>query len=221
MEYDKLIDLIVSEVYNKINQLPSIQKSSNKKAVVFWADDLVPYDILKNIYDIVPYTQEVKECDIIIVSKLCLRGLYNLAQGNSVSEEERFILKMLMRGKKVYVLNEGMEYKKYKMTAPKMLYNKYIKCEEDLKGFGVKIIKEPSEVITDEPDNEMLPLKCETDAMVVEKEFQIRNKKVISEVDLRKPRLGQLTTIVIDKNSIITPLANDFIRINHLKIKRM
>ncbi|MBH9750468.1 ethanolamine utilization protein, partial [Clostridioides difficile] len=53
-------------------------------------------------------------------SRLCMRGLSNIALGNSTSDEERFILKMIMKGKEVYVLDEGIEYKKYKDTAPNL-----------------------------------------------------------------------------------------------------
>ncbi|MHC1748733.1 MAG: hypothetical protein AB9856_10265 [Cellulosilyticaceae bacterium] len=228
MDYDKLIDLIVNEVYNKIKELPSIEKVPAKKAVVFWDDALEKYSLLENAYEVIPYKQEVRECDIIIISKLCLRGLYNLSQGSNVSDEERFILKMIMKGKKVYALNDGIEYKRYKATAPKTLYNKYIKCEDELKGFGVRIINDIAEIITDTKTVVSEIVSSETASQdyvitepIAEREFEIRNKKLISESDLRKPKLGQVTTVVIDKKSIITPLANDFIRMNHLKVKRV
>ena len=51
--------------------------------------------------------------------------------------------------------------------------------------------------------------------------FEIRNKKLISEMDLRKPFMNGMKSVVIDKKSIITPLANDFIRIHNLKVKRV
>ncbi|HCO74874.1 MAG TPA: hypothetical protein DIT16_08485 [Clostridium sp.] len=54
-----------------------------------------------------------------------------------------------------------------------------------------------------------------------EMSFEIRNKKLISEMDLRKPFMNGMKSVVIDKKSIITPLANDFIRIHNLKVKRV
>lgn len=226
MDYEKLIDFIVGEVYKRLNQLPETTTTQRKKAVAFWEKDLTKYHVLHKEYEIIAYDQQLKECDIVILSRLCLRGLYNLSQGSCVSQEEGFILKMMMQGKKVYLLNDGIAYRRYKASAPKDLYNKYVKYEEELVGFGVRIINDLTEIITEtkvplqgaHPSKEVQEMAVEEQ---IEKAYDIKHKKLISEADLRKIKYSGVTTIIVDQKSIITPLANDFIRTNHLEVKRV
>jgi ethanolamine utilization protein len=183
--------------------------------------------MLNNEFDILYFDKDLRDCEILIVSKLCMRGLCNLALGNSTSDEERFILKMLMKGKKVYILDEGIEYKKYKETAPKSLYNKYLAYEDELKKFGVEIIKDLDCIISKKnnfPQSEEIKKEeSKKEIFKIDDEFSLdlRNKKLISESDLRKPQMNGVKNIIANKKSIVTPLATDFIRIHHLKLKRM
>ncbi|HAT4807034.1 TPA: ethanolamine utilization protein, partial [Clostridioides difficile] len=57
----------------------------------------------------------------------------------------------------------------------------------------------------------------------IDNEFSLdlRNKKLISEADLRKPTINGVKNILVNKKSIITPLAVDFMRIHHLKLKKL
>jgi ethanolamine utilization protein len=218
VNYDNIVNLIVEEIYKKLNNNEVTNKA---KAVLLWEDNKAKFDMLNNEFDILHFDKDLRDCEILIVSKLCMRGLCNLALGNSTSDEERFILKMLMKGKKVYILDEGIEYKRYKETAPKALYNKYLAYEEELKKFGVEIIKDIS-FITSQNKYTVGKVEIKKDVFKVNDEFSLdlRNKKLISECDLRKPQINGVKTIIVDKKSIVTPLATDFIRIHHLKLKR-
>lgn len=241
MNYDNLIDLIMEEIYKKINN-DELKVSNKPKAVIVFEQDISKFNVLKDELEIVEFDKSVKECEIVIVSKLCMRGLSNLALGNSTSEEERFILKMIMKGKKVYVLDEGIEYKKYKNTAPKALYKKFISFEDEICKFGVEIIKDLNTVaksklstqsgissdIGFESENKQSLNKdsislINTENTNIDNEFSLdlRNKKLISEADLRKPTINGVKNILVNKKSIITPLAVDFMRIHHLKLKKM
>lgn len=226
MNYDNLVDLIVKEIYKKIEE-QALTMENKKKAVVLWDEDTKKYEgILGEDYSLTAYNSSVNECEAIIVSKLCLRGLANIASGISVSEEERFILKMLMMGKKVYIIEEGIEYRKYKSTSPAVLYNKYASFEEDIKKFGVNVIALNSKVKEEKQVIESTTLKQEVvlkEECLEEQEggtFEIRRKRLITESDLRKPFMNGMKTVIVDKGSIITPLAADFIRIHHLKLKK-
>ncbi|MBY2477994.1 TIGR02536 family ethanolamine utilization protein [Clostridioides difficile] len=241
MNYDNLIDLIMEEIYKKINS-DELKVSNKPKAVIVFEQDISKFNLLKDELEIVEFDKSVKECEIVIVSKLCMRGLSNLALGNSTSEEERFILKMIMKGKKVYVLDEGIEYKKYKNTAPKALYKKFISFEDEICKFGVEIIKDlntvaKSKLSTQSGISSAIGLESEntqtlnknsislinTENTNIDNEFSLdlRNKKLISEADLRKPTINGVKNILVNKKSIITPLAVDFMRIHHLKLKKM
>ena len=81
------------------------------------------------------------EADIAIVSKLSIKSMANIATLTSINEEENFIINMLLAGKKVYVLESGLEYRKYKNTAPRALYNKYLSFEKELEVYGIDVIE--------------------------------------------------------------------------------
>lgn len=241
MNYDNLVDLITEEIYKKINS-NEIKISNKPKAVIVFEQDNNKFNLLKDEFEIVEFDKSIRECEIVIVSRLCMRGLSNIALGNSTSDEERFILKMIMKGKKVYVLDEGIEYKKYKDTAPKALYKKFMSFEDEICKFGVEIIKDLN-VITKNKlnikkelestrgskkedtkvlDKDVLNL-ISVESVKIDNEFSLdlRNKKLISEADLRKPTINGVKNILVNKKSIITPLAVDFMRIHHLKLKKL
>ena len=231
MNYDKLVDLIIEEIYKKINN-DELKVSNKPKAVTVFEQDNSKFNLLRDEFEILEFNKSIKECEVVIVSKLCMRGLSNLALGNSTSDEERFILKMLMKGKKVYVLDEGIEYKRYKDTAPKALYKKFISFEDEICKFGVEIIKDLNTIAksklsiqsetTETLNKDTISLiNTENTKIVNEFSLDLRNKKLISEADLRKPTINGVKNILVNKKSIITPLAVDFMRIHHLELKKM
>lgn len=235
MDYDTLVNLIVEEIYKKINS-EEFKRVSKPKAVVLW-DDVSKFDLLKDEYEVLDFNKNIKDTDILIVSKLCMRGLSNLALGNSTSDEERFILKMLMKGRKVYILDEGIEYKRYKETAPKTLYKKYISYEDEIKTFGVEIVKDIRNItLNSKQDSKRLNLKdkdlekeqeivnlqeINSQLMIDEQSLDLRNKKLISESDLRKPAINGAKNVLVNKKSIVTPLAMDFMRIHRINLKKI
>lgn len=238
MNYDNLVNLIVEEIYKKLNVGESI--SSNKpKAVTIFEENSNKFDLLKDEFEIVGFDKSIRDCEVVIVSKLCIRGLSNLALGNSTSEEERFILKMIMKGRKVYILDEGIEYKRYKETAPKALYKKFMSFEDEICKFGVDIVKDLKTISNNNQSKKKesinnLELRKEniktlntdekkSSSIEIDDEFSLdlRNKKLISEADLRKPIINGVKNVLVNKQTIITPLATDFLKIHHIKLKRM
>lgn len=228
MNYDKLVDLIVKEVYKKLEETnKNIVK--HKIAVIIGDVELDPITKfnLDEEYTVTSYNEEQLEADIAIVSTLSIKSMANIATLTGINEEENFIINMLLAGKKVYVLENGLEYRKYKNTAPRALYNKYLSFERELKVYGIDIV-EFIEKVEDKTTRKEEYKKIEDISILEtsnfiseEMSFEIRNKKLISEMDLRKPFMNGMKSVVIDKKSIITPLANDFIRIHNLKVKRV
>lgn len=221
MEYDNLVNLIVEEIYNKIRESPR-NNNTRKKAVVMQKDNIEKYyEILGNEYDLVSYDESIKDCDVLIVPRLCLRGMGNLANLTCSTKEEHFIIKVLMNGKKVYIMEDGMYYKKYKNTAPKQLYNKYLDFERQLISYGIEILSSSfNNTYGVEDDKYQNNIKDINSKISMSKSSEITNKKLISEADIRKQYISGSRTIVIDSKSIVTPLARDFIRNNHIEIMR-
>ncbi|GAA0776269.1 TIGR02536 family ethanolamine utilization protein [Clostridium subterminale] len=228
MNYDKLVDLIVKEVYKKLEET-NRKNIRHKTAVVIGDVELDPITKanLNEEYRMIYYGEEALEADIAVVSRLSIKSMANIATLTGINEEENFIINMLLAGKRVYVLENGLEYRKYKNTAPRALYNKYLSFEKELKVYGIDIV-EAIEKVEDKTTRKEEYKKVEevsiletSNSISEEMSFEIRNKKLISEMDLRKPFMNGMKSVVIDKKSIITPLANDFIRIHNLKVKRV
>lgn len=225
MDYDKLIEFIVDEIYKKLENKDIKENNDLPKCVLMWERDEEKYKFLNDKFKVLNFNKDIKDCDVLVISRLCLRGLCNLAMGNSVSDEERFILKMIMSGKKVYVMEDGLEYKRYKQTAPKTLYNKYLNFEKEIKSYGVEIINNPKSILNETKVNYKEEyVKDNTEIKVnvnlTENTLDLRSKKLISESDLRKPQINGIDKILLGKRSLVTPLANDFIRIHNLKVDK-
>ncbi|RDC51183.1 ethanolamine utilization protein [Acinetobacter sp. RIT592] len=225
MDYDKLIEFIVDEIYKKLENQGVKENNDLPKCVLMWERDEDKYKFLNDKFKVLNYNKDIKDCDVLVISRLCLRGLCNLAMGNSVSDEERFILKMIMSGKKVYVMEDGLEYKRYKQTEPKTLYNKYLNFEKEIKSYGVEIINNPKSILNEVKINYKAEYakdntEIKVNVNLTENTLDLRSKKLISESDLRKPQINGIDKILLGKKSIITPLANDFIRIHNLKLDK-
>lgn len=218
MEYDNLVNLIVEELYKKLKETPNIN-DRRKKAVIMQKDSVEKYyEILGAEYNLISYDEAIKDCDVVIVPKLCLKRMGNLANLTCSTKEEHFIIKMLMSGRKVYIIEDGMYYKKYKNTAPKQLYNKYLDFEKQLTNYGIEILS--NSFNNTYKLEEAQPINNVPNIVNIDKSAEITNKKLITESDIRKHYIKGSRVIVIDSKSILTPLAKDFIRINHIEIMR-
>lgn len=210
MDINHLIELVYEEITNKLKQQEE-QKKSVCVISKIRAQDLDR--ILKDRYEIVYFSKEVeeKEFEKIIIPHLSISVMANLANGLGPTCEEAFILSTLLKGKKVIVLREGVEYYSYKHSSPALLYKVYEEYEKKLRGFGItfEYCYESIEGTKNCPDEEISSPSRETYRLA---------KKVISESDLQKLYIQNIKEITVEKKSIITPLARDFIRTHQLKI---
>lgn len=207
MEYDKLVNLIVEEVLKKIDNL-STSTSNKPLAIIFNEVDLNQYlKLYSSQYDVKVFDENIRECELVIITRLCLRGMANLAHLISSTSEESFIVKMLMKGKKICIVEEGLSYKRYKGTAPKQIYSKYLEFEKILKNYGIEFISNSVNININKNKND----KNEEKSIII-------HKKLISESDIRKQYISGTKVIFIDSKSIITPLAEDYIKMNHIEI---
>ncbi|MDT2247092.1 hypothetical protein P7H16_09275 [Paenibacillus larvae] len=94
-------------------------------------------------YDVQYYDESLRDCDLIIIPKLCIQLLSNLANGISAGNRERFVLTMLLKGKRVIALDEGLLYRKYKSAAPVLLYKLYAGFADKLENYGIRIVQTP------------------------------------------------------------------------------
>lgn len=209
MEYDKLVKLIVDEVLKRIDEKAVGESHGDKKTVViFDKDDMHKYsNFLEAQYEAILFNENIRDCNAVLISRLCLRGMGNLANLICSTEEENFIIKMLMKGRKIYIAEEGLLYKKYKNSAPKQVYNKYLEFEDTLKKYGFEVISNAINMsrVNNTDDEKFISI----------------SKKLITEADIKKNYIAESKVVFIEDKSIITPLAKDYIQTNHIEIKRI
>ncbi|WIF95531.1 hypothetical protein [Caminicella sporogenes] len=230
MNTDKLISIITEEVLKRITVL-SLQNSKDKSKSILILDSISnknSYDEIiskwKDIKFLDDYCHEegVDLFDYIIVPKLSSKDLVGIAIGDIRSDVSEIIIDGVFKGKKVIVFEEGISYRKFKNTANKNFFNMFKGYEEKIISFGIEIVRKKD--LTECLDNGYCKseneISNETNKVLEEiiKEAVI-TKKVISEKDIENLWNKGYKTIAIDKKSIITPLAKDFIRTNQINIK--
>ena len=219
MDFERLVEAVYQELACKLKQ------DKKQGSVCVLSHNRVPEleRIFKGSSDIVYFSKEnYLEHDpykMVLIPRLTVTMLANLANGIGTTVEEQFILYQLLQGQKVIVLQNGVEHREYKKQSPALLYKVYEEYEKKLKGFGVfflysnELLKEPKQLEEEKPEQlteQELKVPCKKSSKIT--------KRVISEADLQKIHLQNIKEITISDKSIITPLAKDFIRTHHLVI---
>lgn len=221
LDKEAFIQAVTEEVYKRLQQRQTVLATpAVKQQAVLLSTEPVPEleNILNAHYDVKYYDESLRDCELVVIPKICIQLLSNLANAISTGNRERFLLTMLLKGKKVVALEEGLAYRKYKPTAPVLLYKQYDGYADKLRGYGIRIVSA----------KELLPVCLETGgAADVHKELQtapsgseVLSRKVITEAELKKYHLQSIKEIVVDRNSIITPLAQDYLRMQQMHIHR-
>ncbi|MBN6206688.1 hypothetical protein JYK21_09485 [Ralstonia pickettii] len=198
MDVEKIVDKVFKEVVKQL------QTEKCEQAIVIGS--LKENNPCCAEYECIPFSEAAREKDtkLAIITELPNKMLANLANGYSTTEEEEYVLRYLLQGKEVIALKDGVEFFSYKNTAPKALYNTYLAYFNKLQEYGISFVT----------GNERISPKRS-----LSNQGEI-NKKIITEMDLQKQFLKEVSCILIPRNSIITPLAEDYIRKHRMKIQR-
>lgn len=233
MEIEKLVDMVTKEVMMRIER--DINDSAMDKAKVLVIGSCekeitMITDLLENKYEVCIYDKSdinMKNYNHIIVANLCNKGLSSLALGLCNDNVQAFLIEALFNGKKVYVLKEGIEYRKYSTNANSELYNLYNQYECKIMSYGVVLVSETSLIQSmksgatfNEQVVQALPLIESTNNVQSHQVVEISNKKLITESDLKKLYMNGIKEVTIIHKAILTPLAQDFVRIKQLKLNR-
>lgn len=205
------IEEVVEELYKRL-QINGC--SNNKKVLILFGEvpstDLMP---LANIYDVIPYKEDVINFDAIVIGTMTIDMLGCLATGCCHRQDELFILKALLKEKAVYVIDSGMEYKQYKESSYKNLYSLYSNYENKLMQYGMKSITNILELLNE--------VKTEQITTNMAMDVDLTYKNLILESDLSKVCRKGFTSITIKDRCIITPLALDYMNDHYIKINKV
>lgn len=233
---EDMIKKITSEVIARIKktETENCNKSRRKILVLEKKDKLCP-DLLLHLTDkgcIIECIDDFNDIDVydaIVLQGIDNTEIVNLSLGAGNSLKEKIVIEGLLRGKKVYSIDSGTEYRKYADTANKAFYSLFKSYEEKLKSYGISFIglKELSErIISSEEKFSNIELKNEVvygdDAVKgteSKKYYDLSDNKLLTEVKLKDTVKNRNMGIMVSKKTIITPAAMDFLKKNKLYIK--
>lgn len=223
MNPDVALETLVRQVTEEVQKRLRNRIPAQRPHLVILAPQPLPEleAILGAQFAISYYREGVSDCDLVLIPEICLRLLGNLANGLSTTSREQFVFTMLLAGKKVFALEEGFLHRQYKQTAPFRLYKMYENYAEIMHQHGICIV----------PASGLLPglLRDERPAAAGEKTEpvsatgqlpEVLTKKVITEADLKKYYLNHITEIVIEQQSLLTPLAHDYLKAQQMTVRR-
>ncbi len=85
---------------------------------------------------------ELEERDgALVITRLPVEQMGALALGLALSDQEERVYRALLEGKKVKVLETGLEYKEYRKTAPLGVYQKFTSLERELREMGICVVR--------------------------------------------------------------------------------
>ncbi|WP_164971370.1 TIGR02536 family ethanolamine utilization protein [Clostridium tetani] len=239
MDKDKLIELITKEVMKRIkltmeenNRKEENHKNNKTILILENSKDLCPIvkknlDENKILVDSIDNIKDIETYEFILIQNLSNNELINISKGYSNSDKEKAIINILLRGKNIYALEKGLEYKNYENTSPRALLEVFKGYKNNLTSFGITFTS-LRDLITSIKSNKELKEVCPIEKLESKLEDKSQNnkcirktidKKLISEMDIKNIEKEGIKEITISKKSIVTPLAKDFARVNNINIK--
>lgn len=209
MDEKVLIEEVIRELKRKIGQ-DFMKKDTGRSAMVLGVLPQSEEKALKAAYQIVPFS-EAESCDIYVLAQLPIKLMADLVLGIPSEPQAACILRALLEGKRVYLLESGLEYRRYKETAYKTLYHLYQEYEAAVKRYGIELISYTSEIAKEN----RIQSRAEAEDFV-----DLSSLRLLRESDLIKVRGTGSITVLLGQNTIITPLARDYIANHNLAVIR-
>lgn len=177
-----------------------------------------------NLDDLEPYR-------VFVLTRMSCTGLAQLALGfdEGCAWESRLALAGLMRGAKVFALEEGLAWRAHQATASKNLVRYYTECEKTVQSYGLRLISEAelpgaikalrwgsSAPAPDDsrPRTALSPVPAEAPAAVK----PMAMKKVLTESDVAELCREGAGSLAIPAGTIITPLALDYLNAHKVTV---
>lgn len=159
-----------------------------------------------------------KSYDLVLIETMPIPMMVNLALGNYMSLEEQLIIEALLCSKPVYLLDSGLEYRRFKQPTYNALFAQYEEYEKRLLQLGIRKVTHLGEIGVER--GEIDKYNRQLDAVNTNKitTIDLSYKKLLLESDLLKLHTKGKVAIKIDKSCIVTPLAGDFIKSHDINL---
>lgn len=222
MQNEELIEYITREVLKKLEG--KVADSSREKLLLTEAVGLNLSAKLKLKYEISVFEELEKKIDLaefknLIITKLDTKLLIEVAELIQINRQAELILNLLFQAKKVYLIREGISYYQYQSQCTKILYDKIMAAERKLKSFGIEFLTAAElerKLNSNFSAAELSFKKTGTDS---ESQYFLLDKKLIDYSTVKKLYERNCNKIEIPLKSIVTALAEDFIKDKDIKFK--
>lgn len=78
----------------------------------------------------------------LVITWLPVEQMGLLALGAALCGEAERVLQALLAGRRVRMLESGLEYKRYRKTAPLGVFQKFVGLERELREMGIGVIRD-------------------------------------------------------------------------------
>ena len=211
---DKIVDLITDRLMDKL-QVESY-KSSVFVIGAFDTPDILDregYQVVKNS----------SSADIILVESIGFDAMLRIASLCPLTEDEAVVIKSLLKGKKVLVLNESFDFHQYKQTSKALLFQDLQEQYEKLIRYGVQFYKKEELVSILEESTESTGGENNKPVQDVTKNSStpktVEKVGLLTEKKLIEMNLSDNDSIRLKKGMIVTALAKDYLKRHNINIE--
>ncbi len=213
-----------------------LENRSGKRLLLMGETTPEEAEVLKNSYAI---EHDLKACgwDILLITQLSTETMAYAAHGISGNEEASCLLRGLLEGRKIFLLQRGVSFRNYRESAAKNLYSMYLNQEDTLRNLGVEMISHVSDMenntraapgIFSNGKGRTVPgvfaARAENKEGVLPEKagryLDFSCLRLLREADLSGARNMGTAFIRLGRDTIITPLAMDFIKNHSLSVIR-
>lgn len=161
------------------------------------------------------------EWDMLLITRLSPETMAYGAHGISGNPEAASLLRGLLEGKRVFLLQRGLIYRGYRESASKNLYSLYLQQEDTLRNLGVQVIEQVPDLEQFLRMSPGIPQRIQDGLAGSGESFlDFTHLRLLKEADLFRARAAGAKTIRLGRETRITPLAMDFISNHSLSVLR-
>ena len=211
---DKIVDLITDRLMDKL-QVESY-KSSVFVIGAFDTPDILDregYQVVKNS----------SSADIILVESIGFDAMLRIASLCPLTADEAVVIKSLLKGKKVLVLNESFAFHQYKQTSKALLFQDLQEQYQKLIRYGVQFYKKEELVSILEESTESTGGENNKPVQDVTKNSStpktVEKVGLLTEKKLIEMNLSDNDSIRLKKGMIVTALAKDYLKRHNINIE--
>ncbi|MDR2725886.1 MAG: hypothetical protein LBC90_07515, partial [Candidatus Adiutrix sp.] len=151
--------------------------------------------------------------EAVLITSLSIQALVRVAAGDEgCTPEGRALLAALLEGRPAAVLKTGLAWRRCQGTAPRPLLDRYVRCEDLLASYGVKLVDETE--ITAALLGKSMGRSWTVPAVPAPRRPAGR-KRVLTESEVRAlcpASGGPRQTLSLAPGDILTPLARDYVQ---------